>query len=302
MMKNFAIVLAVIAAVVSFCVSANARSAGTNANAAPASLVAQGGPLYVPWYATASPWPTAIPSANVGLGGAIGAANLYNDEPLGSNALGLGILGTNACYFICFGAPGKSSHHMLAYGNSVQTPGPDNPGSYTTQGAPNDCIVQCPGGIPNSIFSITLHTSPMINGGYMIAADGSGNFGVYHNIVAGAAIVAGAGEQKPQVTSGVTSLTGGVRPNGISGGYAPEAFPLGASAQHPQILSGACSSATTPAACQFPNSFAFSDTTYNCTVTALGTSPMAASYARTSTTSIAIYSHAGGSFSYICMR
>jgi hypothetical protein len=99
---------------------------------------------------------------------------------------------------------------------------------------------------------------------------------------------------------------GGVQPNsasaGGSGGYAPEAFPLGVDAQHPQILTGSCTVTTPSAACTFPNSFAFGDTSYNCAISALGTTAPADSYARTSMTQITIYSSVNSTFSYTCMR
>jgi len=261
-----------------------------------ASSIAQAIPSYVTWYNQPSPWPTPITGADVGIGGALGSANLYN-LPLGSNQSGLGLLGTGSCYYICFGAPGYTSHHVLSYGNDVQSGT-----SFTTQGAPDDCGTFCPGGIANQIFSITLHTSPLVNNGYIVAADGSGNFGVYNNIIAGAAIVAGAGDTNPSISSGITSLAGGVRPNGASGGYAPEAFPVGSPTPHPQMLSGTCVSISSPVLCQFPNSFSFtSSTSYYCTVSALGNIAIADSYVRTSASSISVYSSAVGSFSYICL-
>ncbi len=101
---------------------------------------------------------------------------------------------------------------------------------------------------------------------------------------------------------------GGAQPNstsfGGSGGYAPEAFPLGLATPHPQILSGSCT-ITGSGTCTFPNGFAFPDTTYNCTTSAQGTAPTAESYSKTSDSSIVIYFASAGTsvaLSYICIR
>jgi hypothetical protein len=107
---------------------------------------------------------------------------------------------------------------------------------------------------------------------------------------------------------GTVWATGGVQPSSISaggsGGYAPEAFPLGIAAPHPQILSGSCTLAGGSGTCTFPNTFHFGDTDYNCTVSAQGTSPLAESYVRTSATTITIHSGSliAATFSYICME
>lgn len=108
--------------------------------------------------------------------------------------------------------------------------------------------------------------------------------------------------------SGVVWAMGGVQPNsasaGGSGGYAPEAFSIGLATPHPQILSGSCT-VTGSGTCTFPNSFGFADTTYNCGVSAQGATPTAASYVRTSASSITIYTStlvSSVTFSYICMR
>jgi hypothetical protein len=112
-------------------------------------------------------------------------------------------------------------------------------------------------------------------------------------------------------SSGTLWAAGGVQPDsasaGGSGGYAPEAFPLGAAAQHPQILSGSCTVTGPSGACTFPNSFAFASSTYTCAVTSQGAVPVTASYQNTSNTSITIYYSAGATppsavFSYICTR
>jgi hypothetical protein len=107
-------------------------------------------------------------------------------------------------------------------------------------------------------------------------------------------------------SSGAAWAMGGVRPNsgssGGSGGYVPEAFPDGLPTPHPQILSGSCT-VLGSGSCGFPNGFAFADTTYNCTVSAQGLTPLSDSYAK-STTSITIHSGAllTTTFSYICVR
>jgi hypothetical protein len=318
------------------------RASGRNS-----ALVAQAPtptPSYIPWY-TAVPSP--IPGAYAAIGQAFGAGNLYNSG--GANP-GTAILqDTNgSCLFICYGAPGTASHHMLAYGNDYQTPGPMVTGSWTTQGAPDDCASSCPGNVPNQIYSITLQSSPFVNNGYIVALDGKGNFGVYNNVVAGAAVIAGAGDSTPEPSpsagslvsytgtnssgggegdillgkstdyakcdygetqSGILScnqqlaVTKGVQPNGSSGGFAPETFPLGVAEQNPQILSATCvASFGTSQTCTFPNSFAFADATYTCNVTALGSTPTAVSYTRTSKTQITIYFTTAATFTYTCIR
>lgn len=152
------------------------------------SLVAQAPtptPSYIPWY-TAVPSP--IPSAYAALGAAFGAAYLYNT--LGT--AGTGVLNTGGCNFICFGSPGVTSHHMLAYGNDID---PTGLSSYTSQGAPDDCGSSCPGDIRSQVFSITAHSDTSLpNSGFFVSVDGNANLGVYNNIVAGAAVIAGAGD------------------------------------------------------------------------------------------------------------
>jgi hypothetical protein len=329
--------------------SGRATTVASAASARNASLVAQAPtptPSYIPWY-TAVPSP--VSSAYAAVQEAFGAGNLYNS---GGLYPGTGILQntSGACYFICYGAPGQQSHHMLAYGNDFETPGPMVTGSYTTQGAPDDCGSTCPGDIPNQVFSVTFHDSSPPNGGYFVALDAKANFAVYNNIIAGGAVIAGAGDSTPEPSPSAGSLvsyagtnasgggegevllgssgdfvkcdygqtadkvltcnqqlavTKGVQPNGTSGGYAAETFPLGVAEVHPQMLSGSCTG-TGPGSvtCTFPNSFAFLDTTYNCTVTAQGIAATSVSYAKTSTTQITIYfgTTATVTFSYICIR
>ena len=106
--------------------------------------------------------------------------------------------------------------------------------------------------------------------------------------------------------SGTFWTGGGVEPDsssaGGSGGYAPEAFPIGQAEQHPQMLSGTCSLTSPSTSCTFPSSFEFADLSYNCSVSAQGSTPASDSYSKTSTTSITIYSATSATFSYICMR
>jgi hypothetical protein len=86
-------------------------------------------PSYLPWYNSPSPLPAT--SAYVGVGGAWGSGNIYNTA---TNAFpdqtpGTGMLNTGKCYFMCFGAPGTSSHHFLAHGNDVNPPSITGPGT-----------------------------------------------------------------------------------------------------------------------------------------------------------------------------
>lgn len=301
-------------------------------------------PGFIPWYyASPSPWPTPVASANAAIAQSFGAGTFYNTSGT------TGMLNSAGCFFICYGAPGSASHHMLAYGNDTDS------SAYTSQGAPDDCtdhlmVHQCPGGIENQVFSITQHAVSAPNEGFFVSLDQNANFAVFNNVIAGNAIIAGPGTGTPEaspipsgalvsysgagkgnlllgsasdfltcdygktlattftcdkafVAAGVTSSTGGVRPNGSSGGYAPEAFPLGVASQHPQVLSGSCSvsSSTT---CTFPNSFAFPDTAYNCTISGQGTTALSDSYVKTSTTQITIHDSliTVVTFSYICME
>jgi hypothetical protein len=339
MIKRLAITLVALIAAIVFCPSADAEKF------LPSSMIAQAPtptPSYIPWYySSPSPWPAPIASANAGINGAFGAGNVYNTGSGGfGSATGLDILDTLSCNFLCFGARGVASHHVLAYGNDFQSGV-----SFTTQGAPDDCGTSCPGNVANQIYSITLQSSPFVNNGYIVAVDGKGNLGVYNNIVAGAAVIAGAGDATPEPSpspGSLVSYTGsgkgdvllgsssnyakcdygetasgvvncnqpfaaqGVQPNGTSGGYAAETFPLGAAEQHPQMLSGTCAGTigVPGTGCTFGNSFAFADTTYNCTVTTQGTAPTSVSYVKTSTTEITIYGPgtAAVTFSYMCMR
>jgi hypothetical protein len=312
-----------------------------------AGLVAQAPtptPSYIPWY-TAVPSP--VPNAYAAIQDAFGAGNIYNS---GGLYPGTGILEntSGACYFICYGAPGQQSHHMLAYGNDFETPGPMVTGSYTTQGAPDDCGLMCPGNISNQVFSITFHDSAPPNGGYFVSLDAKANLAVYNNIIAGGAVIAGAGDSTPEPSPSPGALIAyagtngsgggegelllgssadfvrcdygettnqdltcnqrfvvnkGMQPNSASGAYAAETFPLGVAEVHPQILTGSCTgTAAGSVSCTFPNSFAFADTSYNCTVSAQGSAATPVSYTKTSTTSITIYYGTAENFSYICIR
>lgn len=342
MIRRIAILVAALASAL-VCVDAQAHKMTDRSTDSQPVRLAQAPtptPTYIFWYPSSpSPWPAPIPSANAAINAAFGAGNIYNTGAGGfGSSSGIDILDTNLCNFLCFGARGVASHHVLAYGNDYQTGV-----SFTTQGAPDDCGSSCPGNVANQIFSITLQSNPFVNNGYIVSVDGKGNVGVYNNIIAGAAVVAGAGDSNPEPspTSGsLVSHTGSgkgdillgssgnfvkcdygestsgvlacnqpfaaqaVQPNGTSGGYAAETFPLGVAEQHPQVLSGMCpaSGIGPPVTCTFPNSFAFADTTYSCTVTPQGSTPTTVSYTKTSTTQITVYSGASVAFSYICIR
>jgi hypothetical protein len=335
MIRRIAISVAVLAAAL-VCIDAQAHKIGAGRLLAQAPTPT---PTYIFWYPSSpSPWPSPIPSANAAINAAFGAGNIYNTGAGGfGSSSGIDILDTNLCNFLCFGARGVASHHVLAYGNDYQSGV-----SFTTQGAPDDCGSSCPGDVANQIFSITLQSNPFVNNGYIVSVDGKGNLGVYDNIIAGAAVIAGAGDSSPEPSPTAGSLvshTGSgkgevllgssgnfarcdygesasgvlscnqpfaaqaVQPNGTSGGYAPEAFPLGVAAAHPQILSASCApSGGTSTVCTFPNSFAFADTTYNCTLTAQGSTPTTVSYTKTSTTQITVYSGVSAAVSYMCIR
>lgn len=94
---------------------------------------------------------------------------------------------------------------------------------------------------------------------------------------------------------------GGVRASNIGGGYVPQVLPNGVATPNPRILSGTCS-VSGSTVCAFPNAFGFSDTSYNCSVSAQGTTPSNASYSKSSASAITINSNLGGTviFSYIC--
>jgi hypothetical protein len=326
------------------------------------SAVAQIGTNYVTWYNTPSPWPSPITSAYVGIGGALGAGNIYNTATNGHGTAGTDILGTGLCAFLCYGARGVASSNVLAVGNDVSSPSPN---SFTTLGAPDDCTTSsapfCPGGITDEVFAIEYYASSSSTPVVYVAIDRHANFAVASGLYAGAAIVAGASVTSPEpspspgslvsntstamvantgdvllgsvtsyvkcdygetlaatlscnkpfvVGSGATSAginttgivwaTGGVQPNGTSGAYAPEALPEGANAVHPKIITGNCSVSGGSGMCTFTNGFA--DTSYECTVSAQGTSGAADSYVKMSKSEIVIYSLTSTTFSYMCME
>src|SRR6185437_3829244 len=94
------------------------------------------------YYASPSPWPSPVFSGYAAVGGAFGAANFYNSgtSPYATISPGTSMLNTSKCFFICYSSPGHQSHHFLAYGNDVDA------GSFTSQGAPDDCasVSLCP--------------------------------------------------------------------------------------------------------------------------------------------------------------
>lgn len=210
-------------------------------------------------------------------------------------------------------------------------------------------LYQCPGNIRNQVFGVTVDSAPEpTGGGYVVAVDGSGNFGAAANLYAGGAIVAGAGsgtaEPSPSAGSLVSHtgpgtgdillgssgtnnyvkcdygetvagkvvcneplvvINGGVQPDGGTGGFSPEAYPAGDATPHPQILSGSCAVNGSFGDCTFPNSFSFADATYHCSITVQGTTPLSSSYAKNSTSQIAIYNTAVAgtkTYSYICTQ
>lgn len=317
-------------------------------------------PSYLPWYTASPSPPSPLPSAFVSVGGAWGAANVYNthQSAIGpTQAPGTGMLSTGQCLFLCFGAPGVASHHFVDYGNDVD-PGGTFPNSDTHFGSPDDCARICPGGVPNNAFSVTVDLSPSPPAGeFFVVVDGTGNFAVPGNVVSAGSVVAGAGvglaapsaspgslvshtglgkgsilfgnsssfvscdygttsagvltcdsafALMPGSQSGGFSITGtawamgGVQPNSSSGGYAPEVFPEGSPTPNAQILSGSCTIIGS-GVCAFPNSFTFPNTSYNCAITAQGTTPTSYAYAK-ATTSITIHASAlvTRTFSYIC--
>lgn len=306
-------------------------------------------PSYVTWYTPVpSPWPTPISGAYVGIGGALGAGNMYNTATNGVGVSGTGMLGTGECFFLCYGGPGVASSNVLSVGTDVSSSY-----SFMTLGAPDDCqqtiAPLCPGGIADKVFSIESYASATATPTVLVAIDASANLAVFNGIYVGQAVIAGAPAGTPgplpATTAGsLVSFTGngkhlgagelllgssanyvkcdydetnesvltcnqrfiissgGIQPNGASGGYAPEALPLGTAETHPQIMTGTCSVTVPFATCTFPSSFQFPDTGYNCTISAQGTSAAASSYSKSSKTVIVIYSNQSATFSYTCME
>lgn len=324
---------------------ANGRTSAAEATKVPPEVVAQVTPMYVTWYyATPVPTPSPITGAYAAIGGALGAGNIYNTATNGSGTNGTAILNTGDCLFLCYGSPGVVSVNVLAMGNDVVSSS-----SFTTLGAPDDCTTSsaplCPAAVSDKAFGIEYYASPTATPTVFIAIDAAGDIGVFANIYAGAAVVAGAGDSTPEPSPAAGSLvsytgqhagdlllgsagtnnyvkcdygetalgkltcnqplvisSGGIQPNGSSGGYAPEAFPVGEATSHPRILTGTCPVTATSTDCSFPNSFQFSDTNYNCVISAEGSSAASESYVKDSKTEITIYSGTSATFSYTCME
>jgi hypothetical protein len=57
-----------------------------------------------------------------------------------------------------------------------------------------------------------------VNNGYIVGVDGKGNLGVYNNIIAGAALIAGAGDSTPYPSPSAGSLVSYTGTNGSGGG------------------------------------------------------------------------------------
>lgn len=168
-----------------------------------ANLVAQATSGFITWFYSPSPgtpWPSPIASANAGIQGAFAAGNVYDSGFGGFGPPpGLSMLLTGKCNFVCFGAPGSESHHVAAFGNDF-TEGGDYVNPFTHFGAADDCQKgdhehMCPGHIGNQALGFTLAPSPRpsYSDGFYLAVDYQGNLGVAHNVVAGAAVIAGAG-------------------------------------------------------------------------------------------------------------
>src|ERR1700727_1417640 len=124
-------------------------------------LIAQAAPSYIPWYTPpGSPWPSPtwpapIPSAYAAIDGAFAAGIVYDTGSGGTGShSGFDTFMTNQCNFICFGQPGTTSSNVFVYGNNF------NGTALTEIGAPDDCGSQCPGGIVNNVFGITVNPQP----------------------------------------------------------------------------------------------------------------------------------------------
>ncbi len=150
------------------------------------------GPIY--WYYNTSPTPSPIPGAWAAINGAFAAGNVYNTGTggSGSSSSGLGVLNTLLCNFLCFGAPGSPSPAVFVLGNDHDTA---HRTSLTILGAPDDCGTQCPGGVLNNVYGITLYENSSYS--YFAAVDGSGNLGIYNNVIAGETVVAGEANASP---------------------------------------------------------------------------------------------------------
>lgn len=148
------------------------------------------GPLY--WYYNNAPTPSPYPSAWAAINGAFAAGNIYNTGTapggFGSPPSGLKVLNTGLCDFLCFGAPGHPSHHVLAFGSDY------NAYSFTHQGAASDHSVA---GILNQVYAVAVFVSGSPDELHYVAIDGNGNFGVDNNVIAGATVVAGQANTNP---------------------------------------------------------------------------------------------------------
>jgi hypothetical protein len=153
---------------------------------------------YIPWWSGYTPSP--LPGAYAGVGDAFAAGNVWDTGSLGFNhPSGLPMLQTGQCNFVCFGKPGQTTHHIVAFGSDfTPSPGPLNTPAFTHFGAASNCNQgaepTCPGHINNQVFGITLAPSPRpTDSGFYIAVDGQGDVGIAGNAAAGAAFIAGAG-------------------------------------------------------------------------------------------------------------
>lgn len=151
----------------------------------------------IPWWSGYTPSP--IPGAYAGIENAFAAGNVWDTGSLGfGHPSGLPMLQTGKCNFVCFGAPGLQTHHVVAFGSDfTPAPGPLNTPAFTHFGAASNCNLgqpTCPGHIKNQVFGLTLAPSPRpTNSGFYIAVNGQGDVGIAGNAAAGAAFIAGAG-------------------------------------------------------------------------------------------------------------
>ncbi len=165
---------------------------------------------------------------------------------------------------------------------------------------------------PGSLVSFTGSSLNPNTGDFLLGSSGAGNsvkcdFGetTASALTCNQPLVVTSGSASAGINaSGVVWAMGGVQPHststGGSGGYAPEAFPSGAPTAHPQILTGSCMVTTPSTTCAFTG-HPFTDTTYNCTITAEGATGIASSYTKYSSSQITIYSGTNATFSYMCM-
>ncbi|HVN69790.1 MAG TPA: hypothetical protein VMU38_09100 [Candidatus Binatia bacterium] len=173
------------------------------------------GPVY--WYYENSPTPSPYPSAWAAINGAFAAGIVYNTGTGGSGSLnGLDVVDTGLCNFLCFGKRGTKSSAVFVLGNDHDTA---HSTSLTILGAPDDCTTHCPGGVQNNVYGITLYENG--SNTYLAAVDGSGNLGIYNNVIAGATIVAGGTPYPSPTASGsLISHTGAGKGELLLGGSA----------------------------------------------------------------------------------